>query len=97
MAKQYWGAPSARPAGSAHGPPVQHHEIPWGHVGHRVADAFHDPRRLVSQQEWEVVVDTAVPVVQVGVADPAGEDPHDHVPRAWVGYDDLLDRRGGTL
>ena len=76
---------------------MQHHEIPWGHVGHRVADAFHDPRRLVSQQEREVVVDTAVPVVQVGVADPTGEDPHDRISRPRVGYDDLLERHRDTL
>ena len=37
-------------------------------------DGFHDTGRLMAEEEREVVVDAALAVVQVGVADPAGLD-----------------------
>ena len=39
-----------------------------------VADGLDDPGRLVAEQERELVVDAALAVVQVGVADPARLD-----------------------
>ena len=49
-------------------------------------DAFHHARRLVAQQEWEVVVDGPFPVVQVGVAHPAGL----HLNQGLAGAEKLL-------
>ena len=53
------------------------------------------PGGLVAQQEREVVVDPALAVVQVGVADPAGLDLHHRLARPRVGHvdRDQLDRR----
>ena len=60
-------------------------------VGDAVADRLDDARRLVAEQEREVVVDAALAVVQVGVADPARLDLHDRLARPGIGDDDRLD------
>ena len=57
-----------------------------------VADRLHDAGGLVAEQEREVVVDAALAVVQVGVADPAGLDVDDRLARTGVGDVDGLDR-----
>ena len=59
------------PAG---GPPGQHDVVPGGDGGDALPDRRHRPRRLVAEQERELVVDGALPVVEVGVAHAAGED-----------------------
>ena len=50
-----------------------------------------DARRLVPEEEREVVVDPAFAVVQVGVAHPARLDRDDGLAGAGVGHDDRLD------
>jgi hypothetical protein len=51
----------------------------------------------VTEQERELVVDPTLPVVQVGVADPAGVDRHDRLTRAGVGHDDVDELDVGPL
>ena len=58
-----------------------------------VADRLHDAGGLVAEQEREVVVDAALAVVQVGVADPAGLHLHHRLAGAGVGDVDRLDGR----
>ena len=57
-------------------------------------DGLDDARGLVAEQEREVVVDPALAVVQVGVADPARLDLHHGLARTRVGHvdRDQLDR-----
>ena len=50
--------------------------------------------RLVPEQEGEVVVDPALPVVQVGVADAAGLHPDDRLARPRIGDHDGHQRDG---
>ena len=59
------------------------------------ADLLDHAGRLVAEQERVVVVDAALAVVQVGVADPAGLDPHHRLAGPRVGHHDGgdLDRR----
>ena len=59
------------PALAAHGPPVEDDEVAGGHLGDVGPDLVDDPRGLVAQQERELVVDAALAVVQVRVADAA--------------------------
>ena len=54
-------------------------------------DRLDDAGRLVAEQEREVVVDPALAVVQVGVADPAGLDLHHRLARPRVRHVDRLD------
>ena len=56
-----------------------------------------DARGLVAEQEREVVVDAALAVVQVGVADPAGLDVDDRLPGPGIGDENRLDRDRRTL
>ena len=85
-------APAARPALAAHRPPVQDHEVAGRHVGDVGADRLDDARRLVAEQERELVVDPALPVVEVGVAHAARLHLHERLARARVGHLDHLDR-----
>ena len=57
------------------------------------ADRLDDARGLVPEQEREVVVDAALAVVQVGVADAAGLHLHQRLAGAGVGDQDRLERR----
>ena len=70
----------AGPAVAADRAPVEDHEVARRDVGDVRADRLDDARGLVAEQEREVVVDAALAVVQVGVADPAGLHLH-HAPR----------------
>ena len=85
-------APPARPARAAHRPPVEDDEVAGRDVGDVGPDGLHDPGRLVAEQEREVVVDAALPVVQVGVAHPAGLHLDQRLARAGIGHVDDLDR-----
>ena len=86
VAKQYQGLPlQAGPALAAHRAPVQDHEVAGRDVGDALAHRLDDPGRLVPEQEREVVVDAALAVVQVGVADPAGLHLHQRLTRTRVG------------
>src|SRR5215211_7080186 len=70
------GTPAqARAALPAGGPPGQDDEVSGGHVGDVGPDRLHRARGLVAEQERELVVDRALAVVEVGVADPAGPHP----------------------
>src|SRR5262245_50367259 len=60
-------APQAGATRPADGTPVQHHEISRLHAGDARSDGLHDAGRLVTEQEWEVVVDAALAVVQIRV------------------------------
>jgi hypothetical protein len=82
----------ARPAVAAHRSPVQHDEVARRDVGHVVTDGFDHPRRFVSEEEREVVVDAALAVVQVGVAHAAGLHAHECFARSGVGHDDRFHR-----
>jgi hypothetical protein len=84
------GAPApAGPALTAHGPPVQDHEVAEGHVGDTLAHRLHGAGRLMSEQERVVVVDPALPVGQVGVAHPACLDRDDHFAGSRIRDDDV--------
>ena len=72
-------AAPAGPAVAAHRSPVQHDEVADGSTWVTPSPTdFDDAGRLVAEQERELVVDATVAVGQVGVADPARLDPHDH-------------------
>ena len=90
-------APPACPTVAAHGTPVEDHVVAGGHVGDALADRLDDPGGLVAEQEREVVVDPALAVVQVGVADPARLDGDDGLTRPGIGDDDRLHRHGLAL
>ena len=51
----------------------------------------------MAEEEGELVVDTALPVVQVGMADAAGLDRDDRLARAGVRDDDGLERHRRPL
>ena len=76
---------------AADGPPVEDHVVAGGDVGDALADRLDGAGGLVAQQEGEVVVDPALLVVQVGVADAARLDPYDGLAGAGIGDDDRLD------
>ena len=61
-------------------------------VGDAGADRLDDPRRLVAEEEGEVVVDATLPVVEIGVADAARLHLHERFARPGVGHRDRLDR-----
>ena len=82
---------TAGPALAAHRSPVEDHEVAWSDVGDPVADLFDDAGSFVAEEEREVVVDAALAVVQVGVADPACLDGDDCLAWSGVGDDDRLD------
>jgi hypothetical protein len=90
-------APTTRPAVAAHCTPVQDHVVAGSDVGDAVADRLDHACGLVAEQEREVVVDAALAVVQVGVADAAGLDGHHGFARPRIGNDDGLHRHGFTL
>jgi hypothetical protein len=80
----------AGPALAAHRTPVEDDEVAGGDVADALADRLDDARRLVAEEEGEVVVDAALLVVQVGVADAARLDPDDGLARSRVRDEDGL-------
>ena len=72
----------AVPAVATHRTPVQDHIVAGCDLGDVVADRLDDARRLVAEQERELVVDAALAVVQIGVADTAGLDLDQRLARA---------------
>ena len=85
-------APPAGPALAADGPPVEDDEVAGRDLGDVGADRLDHAGRLVAEQERELVVDGALAVVQVGVADPARLDRDQHLAGTGVGHLDGLDR-----
>ena len=74
----------AGPAVAADRAPVEDHEVTRRDAGDVRADRLDHAGGLVAEQEREVVVDPALAVVQVGVADPAGLHLHHRLARAGV-------------
>ena len=95
VAKQYQGRPRRQ---ARHSPQTARQlridEVAGGDLGDALADRVDDSRGLMPEQEGEVVVDPALAVVQVGVADPARLDGDGRLARAGIGHDDgrQLDR-----
>ena len=98
VAKQYQGSPRLQ---ARHSPQTARQfrttKSPGRHRGDAVADGLDDARGLVAEQERELVVDAALAVVQVGVADPAGLDLHHRLPRTGIGHVDRDDLDGLAL
>ena len=83
MAKQYHGSPRLQARQSPQtARQLRITKSPGATSVTSVADRLDDAGRLVAEQEREVVVDAALAVVQVGVADPAGLDLHQRLARA---------------
>ena len=74
---------------SADRAPVEDHEIAGLHVCHARTDRLDGARGLVPEQERILVVDAALAVGQVGVADAAGDDVDDDLARSRVGDDHI--------
>ena len=92
VAKQYHGSPRLQARQSPQtARQLRITKSPGATLGDAVADGLDDAGRLVAEQEREVVVDPALAVVQVGVADPAGLDLDQRLARAGVGDVDRLD------
>jgi hypothetical protein len=87
-------AGAALPADRA---PVEDHVLADRHVRDALADGGDDAGRLVAQEERELVVDAALAVVQVGVADAARLDVDHRLPGTGVGHQDRLDAHRCTL
>ena len=87
--KQYPGlGAQAGAALAADGAPVEHHEVADLHVRDALADGADPAGGLMAQEEREVVADSALAVVVVGVTDAARLDVDDGLARAGVGDDD---------
>ena len=87
--KQYQGRPRRQ---ARHSPQTARQfrmtKSPGADGGHPVADRFHHPGGLMTQQVREVVADPALAVVQVGVAHPAGLHVDQRLPGPGIGHDD---------
>ena len=70
-------------------------KVPGRNVGYAISDRLDDPCRFVPQQEREFVIDSAFPVVKVGVAHPASLHPHERLSRTWIGHEYVLERDRG--
>ena len=66
---------AATPARPARRAPGDHHRLAAGHVVDARSDGLHAARRLMAEKVGEVISDAAFAIVEVGVADPAGNDP----------------------
>ncbi len=87
----------AGPALATHRAPVQDDEIAWLDGGYACADGFDGARGLMAEQERVLVVDAALAVGQIGVADPARGDVDDDLARAGIGDDDVDQLDGFAL
>ena len=94
VAKQYQGRPRRQARHSPHtARQLRTTKSPgatWSRPG---PTASTTPGGLVAEQEGEVVVDAALPVVQVGVAHAAGLDGDHGLARPGVGHQDRLEGR----
>ena len=85
VAKQYCGSPRLQARQSPQtARQLRITKSPGATLGDVVADRLDDAGGLVAEQEREVVVDAALAVVQVGVADPARLDLHHGLARTRV-------------
>ena len=85
-------AAPARAAVAAHRAPVEDHEVARDDSRDVRPDCLDHARRLMAEEEGEVVADTALAVVEVGVADAAGVHFDDRLAWPRIGHDDRLDR-----
>ena len=76
---------------SARRAPRDDDEVAPRDVGHTVADALDRPGGLVSEQERELVVNRALAVVKIGVADSARLHSDEHLARTRVRDQNILD------
>ena len=98
VAKQYCGFPFvAGPALTADGPPVEDDEVAGSHLADSGADGFDDAGGFVAEQERVVVVDAALAIVQVRMADPTGLDGDDRLAGTGIRDHDVDDLDGLTL
>src|SRR5581483_933057 len=65
-------APAAGAAAAEHRTPVEDDEVTGSHGVDSLAYGFYHPGGLMSEQERKVVVDRALPVVEIRVAHTAG-------------------------
>ena len=77
---------------AAHRTPVEHHVVAGGDTRDALTDRLDDAGCLVAEEERELVVDAALAIVEIGVADAARLDLHHRLTRARVGDHDRLDR-----
>ena len=90
VSKQYQRSTAlARAALPADRAPVQDDEVADLDVGDAFADRLDGACGLVAEQERVLVVDPALAVGQVGVADPAGDDVDDDLTGTRVGDHDV--------
>ena len=82
---------------AAHRAPVEDDEVARRDVGDPRADRLDGAGRLVAEEEREVVVDAALAVVQVGVADAARLDADDRLAGTGVGHHDVDELDVGPL
>src|SRR5205823_10636590 len=82
----------ARSTVAARRPPGDHDVVTRRDAGDTVADRLDRAGGLVTEEEGEVVVDGALPVVEVGVAHTARLDPDEHLVGPGIGDDDRLER-----
>ena len=90
-------APITCPAVATDGSPVQDDVVAGSDVGNVVADRFDNTCGFVPEQERKLVVDPALAVMQVGVADPTRLHLDQRLTWTWVGNDDRFQRDGRTL
>src|SRR5207248_9587267 len=84
-------APAARATFAAYRTPVEDDEVARCDRGDAGTDGVDSSGGLVTEQVREVVADTALAVVEVGVAHAARLHRDEHLTGAGVGHDDGLD------
>ena len=98
VAKQYQGRPRRQARHSPHtARQLRTTKSPGARSRDVGPDRLDDARRLVAEEEGEVVVDAALPVVQVGVAHAARLDGDHGLTRPGVGHQDRLEGDRRTL
>ncbi len=60
-------------AGATEGDEVHHHMVAGAHVGHALAHLLHDASGLVAQDRWQLHRPQPLDLVEVAVADAAGD------------------------
>ena len=81
----------------ADGAPIEDDEVAGREVTDVRSHGLDHACGLVAQEEGELVVDAALAVVEIGVADAAGPDGDDRLTRTGIRHDDRLQGDGSTL
>src|SRR5215469_2007826 len=90
-------AAQAGAALAAHRAPVEDHEVARLQASHLGADRLDETRRLVPEQVREVLTDSALAIVEVGVADTASLYGDQRLARTRVRYHHRRDTDRGAL